>query len=106
MGALETGNHTQKEFLDIMKKQFEKACPIYIKSLTCKSCIKLTKEVTNDVKKQIKYKKLNKTYKISKKKDDLIRNLRLRCSKCKKRPTRKCKLTDYIEFSGAEDGKC
>jgi hypothetical protein len=106
MGALESGNHTQKEFLDIMDKRYKRACPLYIKSLTCAPCKKLIKQVTDEVKKQIHYKKLNKTYKQSKKKDTAIQNLRLKCTQCKNKTRRKCKLSEYLAFSGAEEGKC
>jgi len=106
MGALERGNHTQKEFLDIMEKRYKRLCPLYIKSLTCTPCKKLKKQFTDEVKKQIQYKKLNKTYKLSKKKDTTIQKLSLKCTQCKNKTRRKCKLNDYIAFSGAEVGKC
>lgn len=106
MGALKSGNHTQKEFLDIMEQRYKRACPLYIKSLTCTPCKKVIKQVNDEINKQIHYKKLNKTYKLSKKKDSAIRNLRTKCLKCKNKTRRKCKLSDYIAFSGAEEGKC
>ena len=105
-GALESGNHTQKEFLDIMEKEYKRICPVHFKSLTCTPCKKLKKQTTDEVKKQIQCKKLNKTYKISKKKLTAIRNLIPKCNQCRNKTRRKCKLSDYIEFSGAEVGKC
>ena len=41
IGSLKSGNHTKKQYLEVMNKTFKKECPIYIKSLKCKSCKKL-----------------------------------------------------------------
>ena len=98
IGSHENGNHTIKEFLDIMTKDFKQRCSQYTKSLKCKSC--------KEVKKQIEAHKKNKTYKISKQKHNSIDKLRLKCYKCQKKNTRKCRLKEYIDFSGAEAGKC
>ena len=84
LGARKDGNHTRKQFLSIMDKNFKKDCSVYIKSLTCKSCNKLTK--------MIKTKKFNnKTMKQIAK-----------CRKCKNKNTKQCDFKKYIEFSGAE----
>jgi len=87
-GSQENGNHTRKEFLDIMTKYYAQKCPQYTKSLKCKSCKELKKQTSNEVNKQIKAQMKNKTYnastyKISKPKQNLINKLRLKCDKCR-----------------------
>jgi hypothetical protein len=106
IGSHENGNHTRKEFLDVMTKHFKQKCSQYTKSLKCKSCKEVKKQSTNEVIKQIEAHKKNKTYKISKQKHNSINKLRLKCDKCQKKNTRKCRLKEYIDFSGAEAGKC
>ena len=64
VGALTTGNHTPKQYVTIMNKTFKKECPVYIKSLKCKSCTKSKEMNTKEVKKQIKAHLTNKTYKL------------------------------------------
>jgi hypothetical protein len=63
IGSLKTGNHTQKQYLGIMNKNFKKECSIYIKSLKCKSCKKSIKMINA---------RLKKTYKMSKKEDNFL----------------------------------
>jgi hypothetical protein len=106
IGSLEGGTHTQKEFLDSMDKHFNTECSTYTKSLQCKSCKDYTKELNKEVKKQIRYKKQNKLYTLSKKRNLFLGKQYLRCNTCKKKHTRKCTLKEYIAFSGAELGKC
>ena len=75
--------------------------------MKCKSCKKLQKIVTVDVTKQIKAKLKNKTYKTPSKTEQRIIKQRNKCDKCKKNTrTRKCKLKDYMLYSGAEMGLC
>jgi len=78
VGSLKTGNHTEKQYLKVMNKNYKKKCSIYIKSLKCKSCKKM----------------MNTTEKINK------------CKRCKNNKTKKCNLKKNILFSGAEFGKC
>ena len=106
IGSLENGNHTRKEFLDIMTKHYAQKCSKYTKSNKCNSCKDLKKQTTNEVMKQIEAQKKNKTYKISKRKVNSIKKLRLKCDECQNKNTRKCRLKEYIDFSGAEMGKC
>ena len=40
IGSVKTGNHTKKQFLKAMNRNFKKKCSVYIKSLKCKSCKK------------------------------------------------------------------
>ena len=106
IGSLENGNHTRKEFLDVMTKHFAQQCYKYTRSLKCNSCKKFNKQNSNELKKAIEASKKNKTYKISKRKVNSIKKLRLNCDKCLNKNTRKCSLKEYIKFSGAEVGKC
>ena len=87
LGARKDGNHTRKQFLSIMDKNFKKDCSVYIKSLTCKSCNKLTKMI-----KMIKTKKFT---------NQTMKQL-AKCKKCKNKGTKQCDFKKYIEFSGAE----
>ena len=103
IGSLKNGNHTRKQFLDIMTKHFAKECT---KSCKCNSCKKFNKQNSNELKKAVEASKKNKTYKISKRKVNSIKKLRLNCDKCLNKNTRKCSLKEYIKFSGAEVGKC
>lgn len=96
-GASKTGNHTQKQYLEVMDKNSKKECSIYIKSLKCKSC-KKWKKIIN-----AKFKK--KHTKKSKKEDNFLK-LMDKCNRCKNNKTKKCNLKNYIEYSGAEFGKC
>ena len=84
LGAKKDGNHTRKQFLSIMNKNFKKDCSAYIKSLKCNSC-----------------KKLNKMLKTKKFTKQTIKQLN-KCTKCKNSNTKPCDLKNYIEFSGAE----
>ena len=108
IGAKKSGKHTEKEYLEVMDKNFKKDCSVHMKSLKCKSCKKTMKMVTKEIKKQIKFnlnkknKMSNKTYKISNKTEQKIVNQRNKCKKCKNKGTKKCDLKSYILFSGAE----
>ena len=106
VGSEKTGNHTKKQYLEVMNKNYKKECSIYIKSLKCKSCKKSIKMNTKEVKKQIKAQLQNKPYKISSKTERQILKQISKCKRCKKNKTKKCNLKNYILFSGAEFGKC
>jgi len=104
--SVKTGNHTQKQYLEIMNKNYKKKCSVYIKSLKCKSCKKSIEMNTKQVKKQIKAQLKNKTYKMSNKTERNIIKQLSKCKRCKNNKTKKCNLQNYILFSGAEFGKC
>jgi hypothetical protein len=97
MGSLETGNHTQKQYLAVMNKNSKKECSIYIKSLKCKSCKKWKKMLNAKLKKN--------TQKMSKKEDNFLKQMD-KCNRCKNNKTKKCNLKNYILYSGAKFGKC
>ena len=102
VGSVKTGNHTQKQYLEVMNKNYKKECSVYIKSLKCKSCKKSLEMNIKQVKKQLK----NKTYKMSNKTEGKILEQLNKCKRCKNNKTKKCNLKNYIIFSGAEFGKC
>jgi len=106
VGSLKTGNHTKKQYLEIMNKTFKKKCAMYIKSLKCKACKKSVEMNNKEIKKKIEAQLKNKTYKISKKKEKKILKQLSSCERCKKKNTKTCNLDDYLLFSGADLGKC
>ena len=67
VGSVKTGNHTKKQYLKVMNKNYKKKCSIYIKSLKCKSCKKSIKMNTKEAKKQINPQLKKKTYNMSNK---------------------------------------
>jgi hypothetical protein len=105
IGARKSGKHTVAQYLKVMDKTSLKDCPVYFKSLQCKSC-KKKRELNNKLtKKYIK----NKSYKMSKKTTKQLAELYLTCEKCKNKKTKKtkkCNLKKYIEYSGAVPGLC
>ena len=106
IGSVKTGNHTKKQYLEVMNKNFKKECSVYIKSLKCKSCKKSKEMNTKQVKKQIQAQLKNKTYKMSNKTETKLMKQLSKCKRCKNNKTKKCNLKKYILFSGAEIGKC
>jgi hypothetical protein len=106
VGSVKTGNHTKKQYLDVMNKKFKKDCSIYIKSLKCKSCKKSIEMNSKEVKKQINAQLNNKTYKMTNKIEQKLLKQSSKCKRCKNNKTKKCNLKNYLLFSGAELGKC
>jgi hypothetical protein len=102
IGSVKTGNYTKKKYLEVMYKNFEKECAVYIKSLKCKSCKKSIEMNSKEVKKQIK----NKTYNMSKNTEKKLLKQISKCKQCKNNKTKKCNFNNYLLFSGAELGKC
>jgi hypothetical protein len=106
IGSKKSGNHTKKEYLEVMDKNFKKECSVHIKSLKCKSCKKSIKMNTKEIKKQLKSQSKNKTYKMSNKTEQKIVKQMIECKKCKNNKTKKCNFKKYILFSGAELKMC
>ena len=77
LGARKNGNHTRKQFLSIMNKNFKNDCSTYIKSLSCNSCKKLDKRC--------------KTKKINSQTLKLLRQ----CRKCKNANIKHCDSAAY-----------
>jgi len=105
-GSIKSGNHTKKQYLEVMNKKFKEECSVHIKSLKCKSCKKSIEMNTKEVKKQINAHLKNKTYKMSTKTEKKLLNQISKCKRCKNNKTKKCNLKKYLLFSGAELGKC
>jgi len=111
------GNHTRKQFMQIMNKHFQKECSKYIRSLRCYSCRKLMSHSTNaalkSVKYHIKYRKKHKkrwTKKVreryfkrlySKQFMKKYKSLDEKCERCKTRLNERCNFAEYLRFSGA-----
>jgi hypothetical protein len=89
-----------------MNKHLKKDCSKYKKSLKCKSCKKNQEMATRNFKKQMKAQLEKKTYKMSKKTEEKFFTQIEKCNTCRNKKTRKCDFKKYIEFSGAELGKC
>ena len=106
IGSQKNGDHTEEEYLEIMNKTSKQKCSAYIKSLKCKSCKKSKEMNSKEIIKQLKAQSKNKTYKMSKKTEEKLVKIMDKCAKCKNKNTKKCKLENYIEYSGAELGKC
>ena len=104
--AKKSGNHTQKQYLEVMNKNYKKKCSVYIKSLKCKSCKKSIEMNTKEFKKQFKAQLKNKTYKMSNKTEGKLLKQMNNCKRCKNNKTKKCNLKNYMLYSGAEFGKC
>lgn len=99
-------NHTRKEFMQLMKKNFRKQCAVSMKRLKCKSCKKSTAMNTKEGKKQVRAIRNNKPYKLTAKKEqELVKQIN-KCDRCTKKNTRRCNFKNYLSFSGAELGKC
>jgi len=41
VGSVKTGNHTKKQYVKVMNKNFRTKCSVHMKSLNCKSCKKV-----------------------------------------------------------------
>ena len=106
IGSRKTGNHTKKQFLDVMNKNFSRKCSQYMKVKKCKSCKKSldmnAREVKKHVNAQLKHKPYTMTYNTETR---ILRQMK-KCKKCKTKNTKKCKIENYILFSGADPGIC
>ena len=106
IGALKSGNHTKKQYLEVMNTNFKKDCSVHMKSLKCKSCKKSREMNTKEAKKQLRAHLKNKTYKMSSQTEQKILSQMNKCKQCKNKNTKKCNLNNYVLFSGANFGKC
>ena len=106
LNSVKTGNHTRKQYLEIMNKHFKKKCSVYIKSLKCKSCKKSIEMNSKEVRKQLNAQLKNKSYKMSNKTEKKLVNQISKCKRCKNNKTKKCNFKNYILYSGAEIGIC
>lgn len=108
IGARKSGNHTKKQYLDVMNKNFKRDCATHIKSLKCKSCKKLKTLYRRLIKTHVKALEKNKTYKykMTKKTRRKLRNATNNCIKCSNNNLKQCDVDNYILYSGAVKGAC
>ena len=112
IGARKSGNHTKKQYLDVMNKNFKRDCATHIKSLKCKSCKKLKTLYRGILKTHLKTleknkkNKKNKTYKMTKKTRRKLRNATNNCIKCSNKNLKQCDVDNYILYTGAVKGAC
>lgn len=107
MHAKSSGQHTKKEFLDIMEKNYSVLCSTSKKKLSCDPCKQHKKLYAVYVKKLLAYtRKGGKSYKMPKDLENKIADKWRKCEKCSKKNTKKCSLEEFLEYSGAEPGKC
>ena len=83
IGARKSGNHTRKEFMKVIDKEFKRECSSFIKAFDCKSCIKLKK-----------YNTKFKPYQLCGSKSEYYVKLIDKCYSCKHRNTKKCNLKE------------
>ena len=104
VGAKKNGTHTEDEFINIMKKNGKISCSKYKKSMKCKPCIK-RKKILSKIKQKRKKNKKNKLIdKLMEKEEQLFDN----CLDCQENTNQDdiCNFQDYINWSGADLGKC
>ena len=112
IGARKSGEHTKKQFLNIMNKKSKipwknkyltkRVCAEYIQSLKCKSCKKHKRAFRYMLKKSKKY----PNYRQSNKHENKNQKLYNKCIKCQTNTKIICDLKDFIKYSGANVGKC
>ncbi len=95
------GNHTEKEFISIMDKDYKKTCKRFRdKNKKCKNACKpykkLEKKMINKFLKNIKSSDIEKK---------LLIKASNKCNKCINN-TKKCNTKEYMKYSGAINGKC
>lgn len=101
IGAKPTGNHSESEFMNIMNREYRKECAEYMQSPKCNACRRLTRRAVSQNRKTLKSILIGK--KVKKTPMDSIEIIR--CKKCKMLG-KKCNLSEYMDFSGAEKGPC
>jgi len=98
-GAIVSGIHTDKEFLNIMKP-YKKLCSNYVTDQEYSPCKRAQNLNTRFLENFIQDKKYTRSKKVSKRYKRLLK----KCNKRKQsRKKRKCELDDFILFSGAEE---
>ena len=111
-GARKDGNHTRKQFLEIMNRSSKISwkknsghryfCEAHLKALKCKSC----KQKKNITKYQNRQMRKNPKYEPSKKVFSKQMRIISRCIRCADNNNETCNLKDFIKWSGAIIGKC
>lgn len=105
VGSKKSGKHSVEEFLDIMNKNFSIQCSEFLPDLDFKPCKEYKEMDVKTTMYNIKHHKpiLNKNGTIIKNKSKKYKKLLKQCINYKKKTKkRRCKLEEYISFSGAE----
>ena len=101
VGSKKNGKHTEKEFLNVMNKNFNEQCSNYLPELYNKSCSNYKKLNGKFLREQVGMEPIQ--FSKSKKHKRRLRTLLKKCNQYKKTLKRKeCNLDEYIKFSGAE----
>lgn len=106
IGSKKSGNHSVKEFLDIMNKNFNIKCSEFLPDLDYKPCREY-KEMNSQTMRYNLFHRIplfnKKTKKLKTNTSKKYKKLFKQCTKYKKNTKkRKCNLEEYISFSGAE----
>ena len=97
IGSKKNGIHNKKEFVKVMNTNFNKECSRFVRRKKCPSCKKYSKMA-------LKYqKKIRNNINFKK---QTFKNLIDKCHLCKNSNLIPCNFKQYIEFSGAEKGRC
>ena len=90
-------HHSKTEFLNLMESKFKGECSRFVRGKKCKSCKQLKKNWNNYFKQTPKN---NTAF------DKMQDKLTKKCESCKRKKIEICNLEDFIEYSGANIGKC
>jgi uncharacterized protein YaaR (DUF327 family) len=103
VGANKSGQYNNKSFLKLMNDKFKDPCGRSLNEKNCKPC-KNYKDMSKKFMKMIKNPLLN---------DDDIDSYEykmdlesINCEMCKNKNIKQCDLNSYIDYSGANYGKC
>ena len=105
VGALESGNHTPRQYLNVMNKHFKRECPRYFRGLKCAACKHQKALFKKEIRGIRKAEAANLPYERPKEDEQLEKRLSKKCHQCKK-TKRKCTLKQYLKFSGATRRTC
>jgi hypothetical protein len=96
-------NYTKSTFKKLANTTFKKECSEFHASKKCKPCDKVKTLVNNFMKDALP----DSNYKMPAKLTSKYNKLYNKCKVCKKATKKKaCSFDEYVEYSGAEIGKC
>lgn len=105
-GSNPSHNHTSKEFVGIMDKYYKDQCAADRKKQSCEACKQYKKLYDEYLNKYLEYQRRGKEYKMPKLLQQTLGAKSRKCERCSKKNTTRCNLKEYVEFSGAQVGKC
>ena len=107
VGALKKKNHTKKEYLGVMKKNFRKKCKEFVQAKKCKPCKTYKKMLQKNIIEHLAaFKKKKKKYNMTKKQHTRFAKVQNQCRVCKTKRRKDCDLEEDLEYSGAVKGRC